>query len=87
MRVVYVHAYIHTGLMGGRSSRTPAMSQDRIPAYSTDPDKAWSILSIKNKVTPVEPLDPSSPKPPNHTRFVCISGECQSSGRGLFCFT
>ena len=44
------------------------------PAYSNDPDKAWSILRLKVEVREVKPLDPASPKPEGHTRFVCISG-------------
>lgn len=43
------------------------------PAYSNDPDKAWSILRLKVEVREVKPLDPASPKPEGHTRFVCIS--------------
>ncbi len=61
--------------MGGLSSRTPDMSRQRVPAYSTDPDKAWSILRVKRKVETVPTIDPNSPTPPGHTRFVCISGE------------
>ena len=48
----------------------------RVPSYSYDPDTAWSILKIKQKVEKVEHLDPTTPKPPDHTRFVCISGTC-----------
>ena len=52
------------------------MAEDRdIPSYSHDPDKAWSILSVKQTVNTVKPLAHDSPKPPEHTRFVCISGE------------
>ncbi len=78
----HVHAHIHR-FMGAHSSRTTVdeMSSERVPAYSCDPDKAWSILSVKRKVDPVTPLDPTSPKPPGHTRFVCISGE-EGGGEG-----
>ena len=49
--------------------------EEDIPSYSYDPDKAWSIISVKQTVKTVKPLAHSSPKPPGHTRFVCISGE------------
>ncbi len=61
--------------MGGLSSRTPAMSSERVPAYSTDPDRAWRIFRVKWKVETVPTFDPNSPKPPGHIRFVCISGK------------
>ncbi len=51
------------------------MSSERVPAYFTDPDRAWSILRVKWKVETVLTFDPNSPNPPEHTRFVCISGE------------
>lgn len=58
------------------------MAEDRVPAYSYDPDKAWSILSVKQTVKAVQPLAHDSPKPAGHTRFVCISGkEEEEEGR------
>lgn len=51
------------------------MSDGRIPMYSKTPNRAWEILRSKQKVKKVEPLAHSAPKPPGHTRFVCISGK------------
>lgn len=53
-----------------------------MPGYSHDPDKAWSILSVKQTVKAVQPLAHDSPKPAGHTRFVCISGEEEEEEEG-----
>ena len=45
-----------------------------VPAYSTDPTHAWSILQVKQKVGILKAQSFSKKKPDNHTRFVCISG-------------
>lgn len=37
------------------------------------PKQAWDVLQISQVVQNVEPIDPSTPKPTDHTRFVCIS--------------
>lgn len=52
---------------------SPSEFSSRVPKYSSDPDKAWSILRVKMKVEKVEPLPFDAPKPEGHTRFVCIS--------------
>lgn len=40
---------------------------------SHDPTSAWQILSVKQKVESVKPVDPQSAVPPGHVRFVCVS--------------
>lgn len=65
--------------MGAKSTKmadpsSPSELSSRVPKYSSDPDKAWSILRVKMKVEKVEPLPFDAPKPEGHTRFVCISG-------------
>lgn len=51
-----------------------AVSVGRIHPLSSNPNKMWEILSSKQTVYKVHPHAPQTPKPPNHTRFVCISG-------------
>ena len=55
-------------------AETMAAGNGRIPSYSTTPNRAWDMLSVKQTVKTVQPIDPDTPKPPGHTRFVCISG-------------
>ena len=47
-----------------------------IHPLSSAPNKMWELLSPRQKVEKVQLLAHDAPKPPNHTRFVCISGEC-----------
>lgn len=42
--------------------------------FAANPDRAWAVERVKQKVENVPPVSASSPKPPGHTRFVCISG-------------
>jgi hypothetical protein len=44
-------------------------------AHPADPTKAWEKESVRQKFKTLDPQDWSSPKPENHTRFVCISGK------------
>ena len=63
--------------MGANSTKMAdptSTTETRVPNYSYDPDKAWSILQLKRKVEAVDPLPYDAPKPEAHTRFVCISG-------------
>lgn len=46
---------------------------DDVFRYVDNPTKAWEVLKLKQTAKKVKPVDPSSPKPPGHTRFVCIS--------------
>ena len=46
----------------------------KIPDYSGNPDIAWDKEKVKQKVRVLTPQDWDTPKPDNHTRFVCISG-------------
>lgn len=41
---------------------------------SSEPNKMWEVLSVKQKVESIKPQAMDTPKPPDHTRFVCISG-------------
>jgi predicted MPP superfamily phosphohydrolase len=46
---------------------------DIVEKYYQQPTEAWNILESSQIVRRVEPLEPSTPKPPGHTRFGCIS--------------
>ena len=46
---------------------------DSVLKYVNKPNKAWSILKSRQTVKRLQPMDPRTPKPPDHTRFVCIS--------------
>ncbi|XP_062518706.1 metallophosphoesterase MPPED2-like [Corticium candelabrum] len=74
--------------MGSRVSQSPDLCwpkscsdgvEDR---YSWNPDLAWSVLQVKQTVKPVQPILPETPKPENHTRFVCLS-DTHSKTNGL----
>lgn len=57
-----------------KSSTSPREKFDKvIERYTFQPRHAWEVLKVSQTVDTVEPLDPSSTKPPDHTRFVCIS--------------
>lgn len=56
----------------GCGSRDEKMSSNSLK-LAKDPDRAWLVEKLKQKVESVPVLSESSPKPPGHTRFVCIS--------------
>ena len=45
----------------------------RVHPYSADPTIAWDHIKVHQTVNEVQLLKPDDPKPPGHTRFVCIS--------------
>jgi len=49
--------------------------------YEVDPDYAWNARKATMVVREVAPLDPKTPKPEGHTRFVCISDTHSRHGR------
>ena len=48
------------------------MSADSL-RFVGDPDRAWAVEKLRQKVESMPLLSGTSPKPPGHTRFVCIS--------------
>lgn len=63
-------------MQGFKSMKKKSSSEkldEVVEKHPEEPNKAWSILQVSQTVKKVEPMDPSTPKPPNHTRFVCIS--------------
>lgn len=45
----------------------------RVQPYTADPTYAWDRIKVRQTVKQVQLLKPDDPKPPGHTRFVCIS--------------
>ena len=43
--------------------------------FAGDPDRAWAVERVRQKVESVPLVSGTSPKPPGHTRFICISGD------------
>ncbi|CAI8006337.1 Metallophosphoesterase domain-containing protein 1 [Geodia barretti] len=72
-----LHVCVCRRMRGGAASVAPhPLAFCRIMyvhPLSLHPNKMWDILKVNQKVEKVIPLAPSSPKPANHTRFVCIS--------------
>mmetsp|Transcript_3257 Transcript_3257/g.8178 ORF Transcript_3257/g.8178 Transcript_3257/m.8178 type:complete len:280 (+) Transcript_3257:152-991(+) len=50
-----------------------AAAWEQLRKYDSDPDAAWEILSVKQKVKKIEPLPLDTPMQPGYTRFVCFS--------------
>ena len=43
--------------------------------FAEDPDRAWALEKVRQKVESVPLASSTNPRPPGHTRFVCISGD------------
>ena len=48
-------------------------SQVQVFKHTSNPTKSWSILKLKVRSDKVVPTSPDTPKPPGHTRVVCLS--------------
>ena len=54
--------------------KSPSSKLDEVvEKHPEEPIRAWRILQVSQTVNNIEPMDPSIPKPPDHTRFVCMS--------------
>ncbi|EDO42031.1 predicted protein [Nematostella vectensis] len=75
------------GVFSKRKTPTDISFEKLVEEFHRDPTRAWDILEQQQKVQDIQPIDPETPKPEGHTRFVCISDtHCLHSRTGAASF-
>ncbi|XP_041452889.1 metallophosphoesterase MPPED2-like isoform X2 [Lytechinus variegatus] len=76
-------------MLKGASGRSLASKEPEPGDQSTEitvhpetrnPTRVWDTIRYKQKVDVVKPIDPATPKPRDHVRFVCISDTHSKTG-------